>query len=258
MSLQKIVQEIKQLKPLAEEDIASGPRETYAGREGRKRNAQERMKTLREQYIDELRRSSVFILICGSDRDLFSEVAEKEFGCFVADPEGFYKDLANRMPKELYDQKASTSNLFDIVGRHLEDKANEMQILGYPQLIMKQDYLRAIHGKEDFVALIKQAINEQVGSEIVGINAVRSIADIAIDSGHGSKVTPIVMSTEDSNLALDLHQTLGKVGSKCFLVVAGKGAKTVKAVEGTFTLKEISKENVQKVLTNVRILCNIK
>lgn len=254
MSLSKTLEEIKVLKPIADEDISSGPRETYGGREGRKRNAVSRLKDLKEQYINELRLSSVFILVSGSEKENFAQLAKNEFKCFTADPEGFYKDLANRLPPELYAQKTPPSNLFDIMGRHLEDKATEMQIVGYPQLIFHSKYQRACNGKEDFVNLIKEAINDQVGSEITGLHVVRSLADEAIAANHGARLTPIVLTTNDEKLALDLKSTLGRIGSRAFLVAAGKGAKTVKSTEGAFTVKEATNESVENVLTNIRKL----
>jgi hypothetical protein len=258
MSLSQVLEQIKKVKPLAEEDISSGPRETYAGREGRKRNAVEQLGTLKEQYIDELRMSAVFILVSGSNKEDFANIAQSEYKCFKADPEGFYKDLANRLPEELYTHKTPTANLFDVMGRHLEDKANEMKIVGYPQLIMKNKYQRAVKSREDFVSLIKEAINDQVGSEIAGIHAIRSIADTAINSDHGSKMTPIVMATDDETLALDLKNTLGRLGSQVFLVAAGKGSKTIKSTEGAFTLKEVNTKSVENVLTNVKSLCKVR
>jgi len=257
MSLSKTVEQIKSLKPILDEDITQGPRETYAGREGRQRNAKERVKNLKEQYIEELRLSAAFIFVTGPNKTEFAEQAQSEFKCFSADPEGFYKDLANRIPEELYKNKTPAANLFDIMGRHLEDKANEMQLGAYNQLIMKQEYRRALNGREDFIALIKQAINEQVGSEIVGFHAVRSIADSAIKAEHGSKITPIVMATDDTDLVQDLRQTLGRIGSRAFLVTTGK-AKNSKSNEGTFNLKEVTKESIENVLTNIKTQCNFK
>lgn len=254
MSLQKTLEEIKVYKPIAEEDINAGPRETYSGREGRKRNAVAKLKELKEQYIDKLRLSSVFIIVSGSARDQFAEVAKTEFKCFTADPEGFYKDLANRLPPALYNQKTPPANLFDIMGRHLEDKAEEMGIIGYPQLIFHSKYQKACNGKEDFVNLIKEAINDQVGSEITGLSVIRAIADEAVEADHGGRLTPIVLATNDEKFALDLKSTLGRIGSRAFLVAAGKGAKTVRATEGAFTVKEIDKESVETILTNIRKL----
>src|ERR1700733_1150077 len=105
MSLQKTLEQIKVYKPIAEEDINAGPRETYAGREGRKRNAVAKLKELKEQYIDELRLSAVFVIVSGSAKDEFTELAKTEYKGFTADAEGFYKDLANRLPPALYAQK---------------------------------------------------------------------------------------------------------------------------------------------------------
>lgn len=259
MSLQQVLEQIKVVKPLAEEDISVGPRETYAGREGRKRNAVEQYKALKEEYINELRTSAVFILVSGSLKEQFSETAQKEFGCFSSDSEGFYKELANRLPEELYKSKTPASNLFDVLGRHLEDKAQEMNIVGYPQLIMKQQYFKAINSKEDFVSLIKQAINEQVGSEIVGIHVTRALSDAAIMANHSSMLTPIILTTDDEAFALDLNNTLvSRLWCRSFLVVAGKGAKAVRSTDGTFTIKEINKESVENVLTNISNLCKFR
>jgi hypothetical protein len=255
MSLNKIIEEINQLKPVLAEDISSGPMETYSARQGRQRNAKERMKLLKEEYINELRTSSVFIFVAGSEKEKFSELATNQFNCFSADAEGFYKDLANRIPQELYANKTPAANLFDIMGRHLEDKANEMQIVGYPQLIMKQHYFRSLSGKEDFVGLIKQAINEQVGSEIAGIHAVRSIVDNAITANHSSRITPIILCIEDQDLALDLKATLSRIAAKSALVVAGKGAKALRSTEGAFLVKEVTQEAVESCLKNISNLC---
>jgi hypothetical protein len=60
MSLSKVLEQIKQVKPFAEEDISVGPRETYQGREGRQRNAIGQLKDLKDQYTNELRTTAVF------------------------------------------------------------------------------------------------------------------------------------------------------------------------------------------------------
>ena len=254
MSLNTIIEEIKTLRPILAEDIMSGPRETFSGRQGRQRNAKDRMKQLKESYIEELRSTSAFIFVTGSEKEKFCDIAATEFNCFKADPESFYKELANRIPDTLYKNNTPTANLFDIMGRHLEDKANEMQIIGYPQLIMKQHYFRALNNKEDFVNLIKQAVNEQIGSEIAGLNVIRGLADAAIEANHSSRVTPIVLATDDQELALNMKENLNRIGSRAYLVLAGKGGKVFKSVEGTFLVKEPEKENVENCLKNINSL----
>jgi hypothetical protein len=80
------------------------------------------------------------------------------------------------------------------------------------------------------------------------------LVDEAIQAEHGGKITPIILATDDEKLALDLKGTLSRIGSRAFLVAAGKGAKTVRSTEGTFTVKEVSKESVETTLTNIRKL----
>jgi hypothetical protein len=253
MSLETVLKEIKQVKPFAEENVETGALETLNGRRGRKRQAQDRLNLLREDYIAELMRSAVFILVSGSSRDEFTALA-KEFHSFVADPESFYRDLASRVAPVLYEGKTAVANMFDVLGRHLEDKANELNIVGYPQLIFKDTYQRNIKDSEDFVALVKSAINEQVGGEIAGIQAVRSIADEAIEKGHASRVTPIVLNSGDDRLTVDLLDALTRLSPRVFLVVAGKCSKAMRSIDGAFVLKEVNKENVEQTLTTINKL----
>lgn len=252
MSLQTVLEEIKKLKPFAEEDVDAGPVDTLSGRRGRKHQAQERLKVLRREYITDLMKSSVFIVASGVGRDEFAKIATENFGFFSADPEEFYRDLASRISPSLYSGKESVSNIFDVLGRYLEDKAMELGIIGYPQLIFKQQYRKAINSAAEFQELVKQAVNEQLGTEIVGIQAVNSLVDKAIAKGHSDKITPIVLATGDEQLALDLVKDLERLTSRVFLTVTGKASKGLKAVEGVLTLKEATPETVEQTLTTIK------
>jgi hypothetical protein len=252
MSLAKVLEEINSIRPILEEDTDSGPAETLSGRRGRQRQAVEQMKRLKELYVQNLLRSSVFILVTGASRQEFTDTASQKFGCFSADPEGFYRDLASRIPNSLYVGKESAASLFDIVGRHLEDKAGELGVIGYPQLIFKASYSRAINSQEDFVGLLKTAINEQVGGEFVGLHTVRSLADSAIETGHSAPVTPIVLGTDDTKLAMDLVQALDRLTPRVFLVVAGKASKKLMSADGAVVLKNVNEETVEQALTEIR------
>jgi hypothetical protein len=252
MSLSNVLEEIKKVKPYVDEDVEAGPLETMAGRRGRKNQAIERMKTLKREYKDQLLQSAAFIIVTGEKSKEFTSSAVGNFQCFSADPNAFYKDLADRIAPTAYQGKESLSNLFDILGRHLEDKANELGIIGYPQLIFKQHYRITVKTKEDLVNLIRLSINEQVGSEIVGIQSTALLTNVAISKEHGAKVTPIILSTDDDTFALDLHKTLYRLRPRgVFVVVAGKGTKTLRAVDGVMSVKDASNENVEKVLTTI-------
>lgn len=255
MSLETTIKELKELKPFAEENVEEGPVETLSGRRGRKNQAIERLKFLRRQYTADLLDSAIFIIVCGSKRTEFETIATSEkFGLFSTDPETFYKDLANRVHPTIYGNNSSPSNLFDVLGRHLEDKMNELDLNEYNQMIFKDKYIKVIKNPEEFVTLLKVAINEQIGAEIVGIQAISSIADKAIEVEHSTKTTPIVLNTQDEKLALDLVRDLERLTKRVFLVTVGKTSKELKGVEDSTVLKEATEESVTSTLTQINKL----
>lgn len=252
MSLETTIKEIQSLKPFAEENTDTGPVETLNGRRGRKAQAIERIKILRRSYTNELLRSAIFIIVAGKGRDDFEKVATGEkFNLFSADPEAFYKDLAGRVHPTLYQGKASPSNLFDVLGRHLEDKMNELEVNEYNQVVFREKYIQEIASPEEFAQLVKVAVNEQIGSEIVGIQAASSITDKAIEIGHSAKLTPIVLNTGDHVLALRLLEDLQRLTTRVFLVNVGSAPKNLKGVQEAINVKDASEDNVKSTFDTI-------
>lgn len=252
MSLQATLTEIKKIKPFAEEDTNSGPVETLNARRGRKNQAIENLKRLKRQYQQDLLLNSVFIIATGSGREEFTKIATEDFGLFSADPNAFYADLAKRVPETLYMGKTNVSNIFDVLGRHLEDKMNELDINEYNQLIFKAEHAEQINSVDQFTQLIRKAINKQIGSEIAGIQAVSSLVDVAIEKNHAGKITPIVLSTDDEQLAQDLLRDLGRLTSKVYLSVSGEASETLKSVDDALVLTDINKTAVGKALNVIK------
>jgi hypothetical protein len=253
MSLETIIKEIKSLIPVANEDPNSGPENTMVGRRGRINQAKIRLSDLREEYIKDLIRSAVFIIVTGSKREEFTATATGEkFGLFSSDPETFYKDLAARIPPTLYSSRTEPRDLFDIIGRHLEDKMSELGLSEYNQLIFKEKYIQPVGTKEEFTGILKSAINEQIGSEIVGVQAANSIVDKAIEVGHSSKITPIVLNTQDEKLAIALSIDLERLTNRVFLVNTGKVSKELKSIADSMYVKEVTEDSVKNALDQIR------
>jgi len=252
MSLQNVLEEIKKVKPLAETEVEVEPVATLNGRRGRQAAAKESLKRLKRDYKGEMLRSAMFIVSVGSGREDLAKLATEDFGLFVTDPETFYNDLAKRVPQALYLNKAGVSNIFDVLGRHLEDKMNELDINEYNQLLFKAEYAEEIKSQEQFAGLIKRAINAQIGSEIVGIQAVESLVDEAVTRGHKDNVTPIVLTTGDTKLALSLLKDLERITSRVFLLGTGEVEESLKNVDGAILLEDTSKKNVKDALKLMR------
>jgi hypothetical protein len=252
MSLSTILKEMEVNRPQAEMDISMGSPETYGGRVGLKRAGTEALKRLKLQYRNELMGTTMFIVVTGSGRDAFTELASGEtFGCFSTDPNAFYKDLASRINPTLFGRE-SLMALFNIAGNILEDKAMELDIGSYPMLAFSEKYNTGVNNVDDFTVLIRRAINDQVGPEIVGINSIHAIVDRAIEKKHSATVTPVILNTDDEKFAFDLQKDLRRLTPKVFLVIAGKAVNNLNLVDGAITVKKVTEESVGEALDTIR------
>lgn len=252
MTLEELLAKIKEVQPLAEENVETGPAETLNARRGRQRQSVEELVRLRRAYTSELMRTAAFIVVVGDKRDEFSNLAVNNFKCFSTDPEAYFADLVNRVPRNLYLGRESVSNIFDVLGRHIEEKAHELDIVGYPQLLFKQEYQRTLRDTADFLGLVKEAVTDQIGGEIVGIQAAHSLTKTAIERKNKSKLTPIILSTGDEKFGIKVANDLGRITSRVFFVVAGEMKTPLKNTEEVFLLPETTKESVSKTLNSVK------
>lgn len=252
MSLSETLTKIKELQPLANEDVDSGPRETMAGRRGRKAQAIESLKRLRREYANDLRVSSAFILVIGDKRNEFTSIATESHKCFSSDPEAFYSELTDKVPAASYLGRESMSNVFDILGRHLEDKMLQLEtVSGYPQLIFNQKYQRTLKNRAEFLKLVKEALVEQVGGEIVGLNAISSLVGEAIKRDHSSKYTPILLPTGDEKFALTVANDLGRISSRVYVVLAGEATQKLEDGSVDIAVIDPTNEGVKKALKTI-------
>lgn len=260
MSLSTILKEMETNRPNANMDVTMGNPQTLGGRQGLKRAATEAMKRLTMDYRKELLSSSAFIVVTGSNRNTFVELASADtFGCFSSDPERFFKDLTSRISPTLFGREGARQ-LFNIAGNVLYDKAMELDLASYNGLSFNDRYNRGVKNAQDFELLIRDAIVDQVGSEIVGIDAVYSLAETAIKKNHEANVIPIILNTDDEKFALDLLKNLktralpdgmrAGLTPNVFLVVAGKASKEVQKLGDH--MKTVNEETVAEALTNIR------
>lgn len=254
MSLAATIDEINRLKPFAEENTDEGPIETLAGRRGRKVQAMDRMVQLRRQYYAELLSSAVFIVASGANKDAFVQLATEKFGCFTADPDQFFTDLANRLPPVLFNGTSSVENIFTVLGRHVEDKAIELGLAELNMPVFKQEYRVNFQTKAEILPWIKQIVCDQIGAEIVGFQAVNSIMNQAIERGHKEVLTPIVLPSDDEKLVSFLVKDFQRRGRshKVFLVAAGKTKKEIRSIEGALSVKEPTEDSVKQALVGIR------
>lgn len=253
MSLTTILEQIKKLEVHAKEDVENNPNlSTLAGRRGRKRQAIEDILRLKEDYIKEISKNAVFIVATGSGKDELGSIAKNEYFSFSVNPETLYSELADRVPAQLYMSKGGSPDLFDVLGRHIEDKASELNLAEYNYVMFKANYAKPLKTREDLAQLIKLAVNEQIGTEIVGIHALRHIAKEAIEREHKGVATTIVLPTDDEVFVKDLSTSLKRLTKRVHVVSAGKTTKTSKTIPGIVHLKDVNNETVKQYLLSLK------
>ena len=261
MNLGELLKEIEKNRPNSEMVISTTDNPgTIRGREGLKKAALETIRRMENSYADELRKAATFIVVTGSLRESFAELSQTpDFGCFTADPNRLFVDVASNIDASLFGREG-TKHLFSIASNVLQDKASDLGIESYNYVMFSDKYNSGVKTKEDFIPLFRQAVLDQVGSEMVGIYAVNSIVKTAIDRGHQAQVTPIVLSVSDENFALDLSTNLKTHVSRngerrgltprVFLVVAGKSG--LHGTPGAVVVKKVSEETVGEALMTIR------
>ena len=247
MTLGELLVKIKEVQPLADENVETGPAETLNAKRGRKRQSTELLGRLYRAYTRELMQTAAFIVVVGSKREEFTDSAVSGFKCFSANPEAYFADLVSRVPRALYLGKESVSNVFDVLGRHIEEKMHTLDISEYPQLLFKQEYQRTLRDEADFLGLVKEAVTDQIGGEIVGIQAAHSLTKTAIERDNAAKFTPIILSSGDEKFAIKVANDLDRISKRVFFVAAGETTTKFKNKD-VFTLAEPTKEEVKKTL----------
>lgn len=215
--------------------------------------AKEQLRLLSQEYRQALIARSTFIIVTGSLASKFSELAEAEFSCFSANAEDFYTEMTAKVPAVLYQNVASSQNLFEHISAAIEERARKLDIVSYPALIFESRFKKNLKSKEEMLALAKIAINDKVGSEIVGIDALDKISQKVIDSELSGKTIPVILIAEDISIVEELARGLKRSLSRNTFVVStgSKVDQKIKDISLT-SLKTINSESVEKSLIKIK------
>jgi len=245
--LKEILGKINQAIPVAKEDVTQGNPATLQARAGRRRSAQEELIRLKRDYRNAVLRNAAFIIVVGDEAEKFGAVALDKYGCQSFKAESFFEELAGRVDKRAYAGRESSASLFDLVGRHLEDMANNMDLASYPMLVYSTKYSGAIADAEQLAKLLERAVIEQVGSELAAVHVLNKASSSYLEGGYTAKTAPIILSTTSATLARDLYSNVPRLGPKgTFLVSVGK------KLEGAASVDNASNDSVKAALTAVK------
>lgn len=215
--------------------------------------AKEQLKLLGQEYRKALISRVTFIIVTGSLSNKFAELAEAEFSCFAVNVDDFYLEATAKIPPVLYQNVSSSQNLFEHIAAAIEEKAHNMDIVSYPALVFESKFKKMLKSKEEMIALAKAAINDKIGAEIVGLDALSKITQRVIDSGLSGKTIPVILHTEDSTIVEELAKGLRRSLSRNTFVIS-TGPKVDQKIKDISlnSIKTISSESVEKSLMKIK------
>jgi hypothetical protein len=243
MDLKVLVKEVKALKVLASQDPGAHP-QTHAVKLGKIRRAKEDLKERFNSYKNEVSRRIVFILVSGPGAEAFRDIATNEdFGCFSADPEGIYKDVVKNINPRLYENHPFSPDVLNTVSNYFQDVADEIGLMSYPMMVFKNSYAKTIKSKDDLIQSVKRAVNEDVGSEVVGHYIIQKVTEQALSENFAGKIVPVVVYSADEDLISDLNKNLRRISRNVFPLDIPEGA------DAALVEKEL--KTVRKAMKNV-------
>ena len=252
MNLKELGESIKQAQIVA----ASDPGTDVNARRVRLGNimqAKEQLRLLAQEYRKALISRAAFAIVTGSQAEAFAKVAETDFNCFSVNVEDFYAEVTANVPPVLYQGVTSSQNLFEHIAHAIEDKARELSIESYPALIFESKFKKMINNKEEMLQLAKEAINDKVGSEIVGLDALHKITQKVIDSELSGKIIPVVLITEDASVVEELSKGMKRSLSRNTFIIS-TGTKVDKKLKemSLDVVKSVDSDSVEKTLLKMK------
>jgi len=229
--LEDLIGEIKKNKEVANRKIEEMNPQVYTTQLGKIKRAKENLKELFVEYRNEVRTNSVFILTKGKQSESFIDIATGEgYGCFEVNADSLYEDIASKVNKRYYDNQTSSPAVFDILMSSFNEICDDIGIIGYPAVLFESKYKRRLKSKEDLIKLTKEAFNDKVGSELVGLYAINKVTEQAVNKDYDGKSIPIIVHSSDSKLLDTLEGSLKSLSRNVFKISTTK-KQTVKTVE---------------------------
>ena len=122
----------------------------------------------------------------------------------------------SKVDKRHYSDQSSSPAIFDLLMSSFNDICDDIGILGYNAVYFESKFKRRLQNKADLIQLTKEAFNEKVGSELVGLYAVDKVSREAVNKEYDGITIPIIINTEDKDLLKELETSLLNINKNVF------------------------------------------
>lgn len=245
--LERILEDINAKKQTAQIDLDNVSRRAYPYKKGQVERAKEDLENLYIEYKNEMMKRTVFILTTGDQSSAFADLSQ-EFNCFTVNADDFYVDIAKKVSKDFYMNKNVNASVFDVLNNLLEDKMKQLDIISYNQIFFNSKYQRHIKTEGEFLDVVKHSITDNLGGEVVGLDALEKVCKEAVNKGYKSRVVPVVLHTKDELLISKLSNDIIKVNPRVVLLTAGE---TKLKDNNIIKVEKVTEESVAEALKKI-------
>lgn len=247
-SLKEIMGDIQKNKAIASTPLSNDVN-VHRMQKGNISQAKEKLNELYMQYRKAVMTHSLFMVVVGSSAKKFAVESQKSFSTYSFDADDMYVSIANQIPEMLYKNKLASRALFDHIMARFEERARQIDIIGYTPILFKQEYKRTLKDKSELISLMREAFAKTVGNEVVGLDAIEKASTIAVNEGFEGKVVPIILHTNDLDFAKGLTKDLNRISPHVLIIKAGK---TSEDMTTDLTIKTINEKNLQELFLQIK------
>jgi hypothetical protein len=248
MSLGDILEKINAVKETAEFDLDTVSARARVYKKGQVESAKAKLETLYIEYKNEILKRAVFIMVTGELSEKFAGIAEEEWNCFSVDGKIFYKDIVDQLNPDLYQNKNVNAPIFDVVNNVLETKMKHLDVTSYTPIYFNAKYSRGIKTKQEMVEVVKEAVNDNCGGEVIAVDALERVAQKAVNANYSKGLVPILIHSRDENFIVDICDSIRIINPRVIRIAAGTTENDINALT---ELKEVNAEQVGKALKKI-------
>ena len=247
-SLKEIMEDIHKNKAIATE-AASVDVNVRRMQQGSQAQAKEKLKDLYMQYRKAVMLNSLFMVVVGSNAKKFAEESKASFSTYSYDADELFLSIADQIPEQLYKGKLASRALFDHIMARFEERAMQIDIIGYTPILFKQEFKRTLKDKAELIAMMREAFAKTVGNEVVGLDVIEKTATVAVNEGFEGKVVPIVLHTDSVEFAKGLSKDLNRLSPHVIIIKAGKTSENILT---DLTIKAVNEKSLKELFLKIK------
>lgn len=247
-SLKEIMEDIHKNKAVAESELSTDVN-VRRMQQGKVNQAREKLKDLYMQYRKAVMTNSLFMVVVGSTANKFAKKAQEAFSTYSYSADELFESIADKIPEKLYKNQLASRQLFEHIMARFEERAMEIDIIGYTPILFKQEFKRTLKDKGELIALMREAFAKTVGNEVVGLDVIEKTAKIAVNEGFEGKVVPIVLHTDSVEFAKGLAKDLNRISPHVIIIKSGKTSENILT---DLTIKTVNKKNLKELFLSIK------